>query len=374
MIHKTTKMLILFLLVLGISGCSVLPKKQQEENVSLKIVKSGIKIEDIGFDPDMGMGGKKIYKFTIPIEITGTFEHDCTIPIYYYFDMERDVRDIQKTVSNWAYDGGLTVVFEDKIEIKKGTTGIVYYEGETDDNLMNPDSTPYEHAWVALEYDDGFVPDNYAGVINPFFDSEKYLYSRGLESSYEEIREIEPKKAEGNVYVDEDSIAIEKTYIGEEPGKPQHYTVSATIKNDSDNPVSEDDLWIACDYDLASPIYPHDCREALRECMQFMEGVSLGYTVQQKSITQNEDSIKVEFDMYNRYVEESNNLLGNDLDWFYCFWIAICLDDENRNDNYVIVPNPYFNEEHYAEKNLDIYDYTSGAAWRALWGEKEDAN
>ena len=373
MIHKTTKILIFFLLMLGLSGCSVLSKKQHEEDVNLKIVKSDVKIEEVRFDPNLGVGGKEIYKFTIPIEITGTFDHDCTIPIYYYFDVERHPMEVQKSVSNWALDGGVTAAYKGKLKIKKGTTGIVYYEGETDASMANTDGTPYEYAWVAIEYDDGFIPDNYAAIYNPFFDTEKYLYLRGLESLYEKVREIDPLEVEGNVYVDEGSIGIEKTYIGDEPGTPQHYTISVTIRNDSNNPVPVENLWVACDYDMADPIYPHNCYEALYESLLFMEGVSLGYTVQQKSITEDEDSIHVEFDVYNRYADYSNNLTGNDLDWFQCFWIAICLDDENRNDNYVIFPNPYFNEEHYSdefweEHNVnDFYGNTSVEAWGKLF-------
>ncbi len=72
-----------------LSGCSFPSEQEYEENVSLKIVKSGVKIEEVRFDEDLGIDGKQIYKFTIPIEITGTFQHDCTIPVYYYFDMEK---------------------------------------------------------------------------------------------------------------------------------------------------------------------------------------------------------------------------------------------------------------------------------------------
>lgn len=353
-----------------------------QEDVNLKIVKSGVKIEDVGFDPDLGYRGVEVYKFTVPIEITGTFEHDCTIPVYYNFDTEMDELGIQSTVSHGGDDIGPSVTCEGKLKIKKGTTGIVYFEGETDAEIHSTDSAAHEYAWVVLGYDDGFVPDNYAVICNPFYDKEQYWHLGGRESFFKEVRDIEPQETEGNVYIDEDSIVIEKTYIGEEPGKPQHYTVSADIKNDADNPVSVKNLWVACDYDLRNANYAHDCDEALSESISFMRGVSFGYTVQQKSITEKDDSIHVEFDVYNRYAGFKDNLTGNDLDWFHCFWIAICLDDENRNDNYVIFPNPYFNEEHYTDKELwlehsvnEIYRYTMhGWEWDKLVEEKEGKN
>lgn len=376
MISKIAKSLIIFLALAGVlSGCSLLPKKQYEEDVSLKIVKSDVKIEEVRFDEELGIDGKQIYKFTIPIEIVGTFQHDCTIPVYYYFDMECFCTELDKEASLWATDGAFTRVFKGKIEIKKGTTGIVYYEGETDDALMNSDATPYEQAWVAIRYDDGFISDNYAGISNPFFNKEKYQYE-GAQRAYEQVRDIIPEETDGNVYVDEDSVSVEKTYIGKEAGNPQHYTVSVTIRNDMDNPVNTENLWIGCDYNMASPFNSHNCYSALTGALEFQKGVGkvLGYTVQQKSITENEDSIQVELDMYNRYAGFSDSLMGNDLDWYQCFWISICLDDANLNDNYVLVPNPYFKEEHYSDEDFwlkheakDIYRYTPGEAWNDLF-------
>ncbi len=183
MICKIGKGAILFLFLIGVlTGCSLLSEKQYEEDVSLKIVKSGVKIEEVRFDAELGVDGKQIYKFTIPVEIKGTFQHDCTIPVYYYFDMERFCVELDKEASAWAMDGQFTKVFKGELKIKKGTTGMVYYEGETDDALMNPDATPYEQAWVAIRYDDGFISDNYAGITNPFFNREEYLYSRGAQN------------------------------------------------------------------------------------------------------------------------------------------------------------------------------------------------
>lgn len=361
-------------------GGSPLAEKAYEENVSLRIVKSGVRIEEVRFDEDLGVDGKQIYKFTIPIEITGTFQNDCTIPVYYYFDMERNASELNKEASAWATEGQFKRVFEGKLKIERGTTGIVYYEGETDDALMNSDSTPYEQAWVAFQYDDGFIDDNYAGIFNPFFDEEKYPISKEAQNRLDKVRDIEPQKVNGNVYVDEDSIKVEKTYVGEEAGNPQHYTLCVTIRNDSDNLVSTKDLWIGCDYDMASPFNSHNCFQALDSALTFMDGFGtcLGYTVQRKSIKKSDDSIKVEFDMYNRYAGYSDSLMGNDLDWYQCFWIAICLEDDNVNDNYVIVPNPYFNEEHYSDEDFwlehpsnDIYRYTTTNAWNDLFEEQE---
>lgn len=375
------KVFALFLLLIGVlSGCSFPSEQEYEENVSLKIVKSGVKIEEVRFDKDLGIDGKQIYKFTIPIEITGTFQHDCTIPVYYYFDMEKNVSELDKEASAWATEGQFKEVFKGKLKIERGTTGVVYYEGETDDALMDSDSTSYEQAWVAFRYDDGFISDNYAGIYNPFFDKEKYLYFHGEQSAVDEVRDIIPQQTDGKVHVDEDSVKVEKTYIGEESGNPQHYTVSVTIRNDSDNPVETENLWVGCDYDMASPFNSHNCYEALGEALTFMKGVGepLGYTVQQKSITKDDDSIQVEFDMYNRYAGYSDSLMGNDLDWYQCFWIAICLEDDNQNDNYVMVPNPYYNEEHYSDEDFwrehdvnDIYRYDTVSAWNALFEENE---
>ena len=174
----------------------------------------------------------------------------------------------------------------------------------------------------------------------------------------------------------ENSIIVEKTYIGDEPGNPQHYTVTATIRNDTDHPVETENLWVGCDYDMASPFNYHNCYEAMSEALTFMKGVGkpLGYTVQQKSITRNEDSLEVQFDIYNRYAGYSDSLMGSDLDWYQCFWISICLDDGNVNDNYVIVPNPYFDEEHYSNEeywlkhsSIDIYRYTPSNKWNELF-------
>lgn len=377
MMRKIAKLSIMFLLCIGVmSGCGTLLKKEYKEDVSLKIVKSGVRIEEVRFDEDLGIDGRQIYKFTIPVEITGTFQHDCTIPVYYYFDMERNIGEIDREASSWATEGQFKRVFRGKLKIKKGTTGIVRYEGETNDALMDSDATAYEQAWVAIRYDDGFINDNYAGVSNPFFNKEKYLYLRGTQRSYEEIRDIVPEQTDGNVYVDENSITVEKTYIGDEPGNAQHYTVTATIRNDMDDPVETESLWVGCDYDMASPFNYHNCYEAMCEALTFMKGVGkpLGYTVQQKSITKNEDSIQVQFDMYNRYAGYSDSLMGSDLDWYQCFWISICLDDDNVNDNYAIVPNPYFDEEHYSNEeywfqhsNIDIYRYTTVNKWNELF-------
>lgn len=377
MMCKITKLSLMFLLCIGVlSGCGTLSKKEYKEDVSLKIVKSGVRIEEVRFDEDLGLDGKQVYKFTIPVEITGTFQHDCTIPVYYYFDMERYMGMIEDEASAWATEGQFKRVFRGKLKIKKGTTGIVYYEGETNDALMDSDATAYEQAWVAIRYDDGFISDNYAGVSNPFFNKEKYLYFRGAQSAYEEIRDIVPEEADGNVYVDENSITVEKTYTGNEPGNSQHYTVTATIRNDTDHPVETENLWVGCDYDMASPFNYHNCYEAMSEALTFMKGVGkpLGYTVQQKSITKSEDSVQVQFDMYNRYAGYSDSLMGSDLDWYQCFWISICLDDDNVNDNYVIVPNPYFDEEHYSNEKYwfqhaanDIYRYTTSDKWNELF-------
>lgn len=379
MILKIGKIFFIIFSLIGVlSGCSLLPEKQYEEDVSLKIVKSGVKIEEVRFDAELGVDGKQIYKFTIPVEIKGTFQHDCTIPVYYYFDMERFCVELDKEASNWATDGAFTRVFEGKIEIKKGTTGIVYYEGETDDALMNPDATPYEQAWVAIRYDDGFISDNYAGITNPFFNREEYLYRRGAQKHYERIRDVEPEKTAGNVYIDEDSVSVKKTYIGDEPGNPQHYTVSVIIRNDGDNPAKTKNLRVGCDYNMASPFNSHNCYSALAGALMFQKGIgeNLGFTVQQKGIKKNEDSIRVEFDMYNRYAGFSDSLMGNDLDWYQCFWICICLDDANLNDNYVIVPNPYYKEEHYSDEDFwleheanDIYRYTDDEAWNDFFRE-----
>ena len=140
--------------------------------------------------------------------------------------------------------------------------------------------------------------------------------------------------------------------------------------------METENLWIGCDYDMASPFNSNNCYEALGEALTFMKGVGepLGYTVQQKSIMKNDDSIQVEFDMYNRYAGYRDSLMGNDLDWYQCFWIAICLEDDNQNDNYVMVPNPYFNEEHYSDEDFwlehevnDIYRYDTVSAWNALF-------
>ena len=367
----------MFLLCIGVlSGCGTLSKKEYKEDVSLKIVKSGVRIEEVRFDEDLGIDGRQIYKFMIPVKITGTFQHDCTIPVYYYFAMERNTAEVDKEASAWATEGQYKRVFQGKLKIKKGTTGIVYYEGETDDALMNPDSTPYEWAWVAIRYDDGFIDDNYAGILNPFFDEEKYKLSKKMEDTYRKIRDIDPEQTDGNVYVDENSIIVEKTYIGDEPGNPQHYTVTATIRNDMDHPVETENLWVGCDYDMASPFNYHNCYQALGNILTFMDGFGtcLGYTVQQKSIAKSEDSIQVQFDMYNRYAGYSDSLMGSDLDWYQCFWISICLDDGNVNDNYVIVPNPYFDEEHYSNEeywlkhsSIDIYRYTPSNKWNELF-------
>ena len=174
MMCKITKLSLMFLLCIGVlSGCGTLSKKEYKEDVSLKIVKSGVRIEEVRFDEDLGLDGKQVYKFTIPVEITGTFQHDCTIAVYYYFDMERYMGMIEDEASAWATEGQFKRVFRGKLKIKKGTTGIVYYEGETNDALMDSDATAYEQAWVAIRYDDGFISDNYAGVSNPFFDKEK---------------------------------------------------------------------------------------------------------------------------------------------------------------------------------------------------------
>lgn len=372
------RILIMFVFLAGVlPGCSLLKQKEQpEEDVSLKIVKSGVKIEEVRFDEELGVDGKQIYKFTIPVEITGTFQHDCSIPVSYYFDMERDPSMIDKEASNWATGEPPTRVFEGELEIKAGTTGMVYYEGETDDALMDSDCIGYEHAWVAIRYDDGFISDNYAAISNPFFDEENWLYAWGNQKAYEEVRDIEPKETDGNVYIDEDSVKIEKTATGEEPGNPQHYTVSVTIKNDTDTPVKTKNLWVGCDYSMASPFNSHNTYDALGSAMTFMKGVGkpLGFTVQKKKITKDQDSIQVEFDMYNRYAGYGDSLMGSDLDWYQCFWIAICLEDDNLNDNYVIVPNPYYREENYTDEEYwlehdvnDIYKYTTGEAWNALF-------
>lgn len=345
MICKIAKAFIMFFALIGVlTGCSLLSEKQYEEDVSLKIVKSGVKIEEVRFDAELGVEGKQIYKFTIPVEIKGTFQHDCTIPVYYYFDMERTSCGLDIEASAWAMDRELGRVFEGELKIEKGTTGMVYYEGETDDALMNPDATPYEQAWVAIRYDDGFISDNCAGITNPFFNKEEYLYNGGVQKHYERIRDVEPEKTAGNVYIDEDSVSVEKTYIGDEPGNPQHYTVSVIIRNDGDNRVKTKNLRVGCDYNMASPFNSHNCYSALGGALMFQKGVgeNLGYTIQQKDIKKNEDSIHVEFDMYNRYAGFCDSLMGNDLDWYQCFWICICLDDANLNDNYVIVPNPYY--------------------------------
>lgn len=189
------KVFALFLLLIGVmSGCSFPSEQEYEENVSLKIVKSGVKIEEVRFDEDLGIDGKQIYKFTIPIEITGTFQHDCTIPVYYYFDMEKNVSELDKEASAWATEGQFKEVFKGKLKIERGTTGVVYYEGETDDALMDSDSTSYEQAWVAFRYDDGFISDNYAGIYNPFFDKEKYLYFHGEQRAVDEVRDIIPQQ------------------------------------------------------------------------------------------------------------------------------------------------------------------------------------
>lgn len=79
--------------------------------------------------------------------------------------------------------------------------------------------------------------------------------------------------------------------------------MSVTIRNDLDNPVETENLWVGCDYDMASPFNSHNCYEALSEALTFMKGVGtpLGCTVEQKSITKDTDNIRIEFDMYNRY-------------------------------------------------------------------------
>ena len=371
--------LIVMVLLFTLTGCGLSGGKHHDEDVSLRIVKSGMKIEDMGYDPDLKnfgrVVGREIYKFTIPVEISGTFKHDTTIPIYYYFDGEHNINEIQKAVSNFAYDGGLTPYFKGEIKIKEGTTGIIHFEGMTDGELLSQNADSYDHAWAAIEYDDGFVPDNYAGIVNPFYDASKDIFH--AEENYKKRRIIEPQTVEGNVMIDESSIKIEKSYVGEEPGNPQHYTVSVTIRNDTDNPVSTDDLRIACDYDLESPVYTHDCMDSLASSMWFTKGFYLDSTVIQKSITQEEDSITVAFDMYNRYVTENKTKLGSDLDWFFCFWISICLDDDNPNDNYVIVPNPFYDGSHLEDLQRDtsIYDdYTWGGAWNVYWREKRNAD
>ena len=314
----TKRVLILTVLLCTLTGCGLFQKKQYEEEVSLRIVKSDIQIEDMGYDSELKNFGRvvggEIYKFTIPIEITGTFAHDTTIPIYYYFDGEHNINEIQKAVSNFAYDGGLTPYFKGEIEVEKGTTGILYFEGMTDGELLNQNAAPYDYAWVAIEYDDGFVPDNYAGIRNPFYDASKDIFKS--EENYKKRRRMEPQTVNGNVMIDENSVKIEKSYVGEEPGNPQHYTVSVTIKNDTAHPVSTDDLWIACDYDLESPVYTHDCMDSLAASMWFTKGFYLDQTIVQKSITEEEDSITVEFDLYNRYVTENKTKLGSDLTGF----------------------------------------------------------
>jgi len=374
----TKRIILLLLVVLSLTGCGLFGKKHYDEDVSLRIVKSGIKIEDMGYDPNLKNFGRvvggEIYKFTIPIEIAETFKHDTTIPAYYYFDGEHNINQIQNSVSNFAYDGGLTPYFKGEIKIKEGTTGIIYFEGMTDGELHSQDAASYDHAWAAIEYDDGFVPDNYAGIVNPFYDASKDIFN--AEENYKKRRIIEPQTVEGNVMIDESSIKIEKSYVGEEPGNPQHYTVSVTIRNDTDNPISTDDLWIACDYDLESTVYTHDCNDSLASSMWFTKGFYLGSTVIQKSMTQEEDSITVAFDMYNRYVTENKTKLGSDLDWFFCFWISICLDDDNPNDNYVIVPNPFYDGGHLEDLQRDtsiFKDYTWGGAWNRYWEVKRDA-
>lgn len=371
----TRKILIVMIFLFTLTGCGLFEKKQYDEDVSIRVVKSGIIIEDMGYDPNLKDFGRvvggEIYKFTIPIEVTGTFEHDTAIPIYYYFDGEHNINEIQKSVSNFAYDGGLTPYFKGEIEITEGTTGIIYFEGMTDGQLSAQNASSYDYAWVAIEYDDGFVPDNYAGIVNPFYDASKDIFN--CEENYKKREMIEPERVTGNVSIDEDSIEIEKTYVGNEQGQPQHYKVSVTIRNDSANPVSTDDMYIACDYALKSPVYTNDSEGGLDSSLWFTKGFYLGSTVIQKSITGDDDSITIEFDMYNRYVTENKTKLGNDLDWFFCFWISICLDDDNRNDNYVIVPNPYFNDDHYDDVDKDIYDeYTFSSAWNDYWSAKRD--
>ncbi|MBR1855054.1 MAG: hypothetical protein IJ794_18265, partial [Lachnospiraceae bacterium] len=126
------------------------------------------------------------------------------------------------------------------------------------------------------------------------------------------------------------------------------------------------------DYDLESPVYTHDCMDSLASSMWFTKGFYLDSTVIQKSITREEGSITVAFDMYNRYVTENKTKLGSDLDWFFCFWISICLDDDNPNDNYVIIPNPYYDENHLEDLQWDTSifdDYTWGGAWNAYFRE-----
>ncbi|MBR1855194.1 MAG: hypothetical protein IJ794_18985, partial [Lachnospiraceae bacterium] len=118
----TKRALMVMVLLFALTGCGFSGGKHHDEDVSLRIVKSGMKIEDMGYDPDLKKFGQvvggEIYKFTIPVEISGTFKHDTTIPIYYYFDGEHNINEIQKSVSNFAYDGGRTPYFKGEIKIK----------------------------------------------------------------------------------------------------------------------------------------------------------------------------------------------------------------------------------------------------------------
>ena len=358
---------IFFLAVL--SGCGIETDNQDDGDFSLKIVKSGIKIEDMGYDSNLEQSGRvvggEVYKFTIPIEVKGNVNRDIKVPVYYYFDGERNTSDIQNAVSNFANDGGELPYFLKKMVIKKGTEGIILLEGETDGELLQQNSSSSEYAWIAINYDDGFVPDNYAAVYNPYYDTQ-WDY-RGMDNVYEKMRENEPCSVDGNVLIDEDSVKIKK--MGNDNGV-QHYKVSVNVKNDLENPVSSDAIYVGCDYSLGSPVFKNDCYDSLNACLDYMNGVSLGATTQKICIGHDDEYVKVEFDMFNRYGAHNKIELGSDLDYFFCYWISLCVDDDNRNDNYTIVTNPFRDiNKKYEDLDGMIFDdvYTYSGAWNKYW-------
>ncbi len=329
----------LFVIVLFFcNGCSnsivEFPKSVLGVNFdgNVKLVKEDITVTKADYMNDNSYSKKyQNYEICIPYRVEGEVKKDIKeIPVRYTLEMELGQAIGEMTLH--AEQDAMYKVMESSFTIEEGSCD-GYILLQTDYNAMamqgEPDSYPY--IWIAIQLEDDDNSDDYLLIYNPYFQNE----DDGI-------------KTKGDIWIEQENIKIEK---GKQEDGIQHYNLSFFLDGQRVEDVKDKELSIGADFFFTAPTFEDNVSNGYDGAFCFQEGLKYGF-VDKIKIDDIQGKTQIILDVYNRFADET---IGYDIDYYPYLWIALDINDSNRNNNYDIVKNPFFNENNSPPPYEEVY-------------------
>ena len=250
------------------------------------------------------------YEITVPYQIEGEVKKEIKdMPVRFFMDMELGQAVTEMSIH--AEQDTLYKVMKSSFTIEKGAQdGSIILKTDYNAMAMQGEPDTYPYIWIAIQLEDDDNADDYVLISNPYYQND--------------CGQVETK---GDLWIDQESIELEK---GEMKDGVQHYNLSFLIDGQDIDDVTDQEIPVGMDFFLACDTFEDDVGSGYIGAFCFQEGEVFG--VSRKTKLDNvQKKTEVTLDVYNRFVDD---IIGQDIDYYPYFWVALAAKDRNKNNNY----------------------------------------